>query len=242
MMSETANHTLSMTPAEKGADRPQQIPDEPITRQRIEEAGATMLYQGKSNKADLLETDLGYGPIVIKDFSKKSRWIRTLGRLQIRRECNIYRWLGPRPGVPQFYGRVDSYAMALEKLESVEICHAPGLPNDAERLFESFRGLIDSLHEQGFAHLDLRARKNVLCDAQGVVHVLDFGSAACLRPGGIAHRLLFGLLARIDDAAVLKYKQHLKIDHYTEQEAAAIKQMERWSVLWPFNRKKKHTS
>ena len=220
-------------------ENPRPMPKTPITRQQIEKAGCTILYQGKPNKADLLETDLGFGPVVIKDYANKSWWTRLLGRFQIRRECDIYQWIGPFEGIPKFFGRVDAHALAIEKIDGPELCQAPGLPEAAPQLYEKFRNLVDRLHAHGLLHMDLRARKNVRCTTDGQVRIIDFGTAGCLRPGGIAHRLFFNFFRHFDDMAVLKYKRHLGINHYTEAEQKALRRFNRIRWLWPFNRKKK---
>jgi serine/threonine protein kinase len=67
------------------------------------------------------------------------------------------------------------------------------------------------MHARGVAHLDLRHRSNVLLTADGTPVLIDFGSAVCLRPGGLAARLLLPLLARIDRGALGKWRAKLGV-------------------------------
>jgi serine/threonine protein kinase len=65
------------------------------------------------------------------------------------------------------------------------------------------------MHARGVAHLDLRHRSNVLLAADGSPVLIDFGSAVCLRPGGLAARLVLPLLARVDRGALRKWRAKL---------------------------------
>jgi hypothetical protein len=75
---------------------------------------------------------------------------------------------------------------------------------------DDLAGAIDGMHARGVAHLDLRHRSNVLADAAGRPVLIDFGSAVCLRPGGLVARLLLPLLAWIDRRALEKWRVRLE--------------------------------
>ncbi|HKQ62756.1 MAG TPA: hypothetical protein VJS92_15805 [Candidatus Polarisedimenticolaceae bacterium] len=195
-----------------------------------------VLKRGEAYKADLLLVDLDHGPTVVKDFHHKRTWVRLAGRLQVARECRAYRWLGTLSGVPRFYGRIDAHALAFEHLAGRPLGTAPDRAQGGSEKLRRLREVIDRLHARGLVHWDLRARENVLVDATGTIYVLDFASAMWLRPGGLAHRLLFGWMRRIDESAYLKWKQLLGAGPYTPEEQAFLRRFHAWRPLWPFRR------
>ncbi len=197
-----------------------------------------VLKAGGNGKADLLLVDLGEGPMVLKDFFAKPWWARALGRIQIRRECRAYRWLGPVSGVPVFVGQVDPLALALEKVDGEQLAFAANRFAEGEALLARLRALIDRLHDAGLVHHDLRGRENVLERPDGELVVLDLAGAVCLRPGSLVHRLLFRRLALTDEAAFLKWKALLTPGRLTPEEERFLQRFRIWRSLWPFNRKR----
>jgi hypothetical protein len=174
---------------------------------------------------------------VVKDFSGKGLWGRTIGRIQIAREARAYAWLGSLEGVPRFLGRIDPHALALGDVEGRQLAFARDLHSDGPAILSRLRALIDRMHERGLAHLDLRGRENVLVRPDGALVVVDLAGSVRLRPGGLAHRLLFRWLGRADEAAYLKWKLLLDPDGLTAEERAFLRRFRRVRSLWPFNRK-----
>ena len=96
------------------ATEPSRLP----RREELEGTRVVWLKQGGPTKADLSIVDLGKGSTVVKDFGNKAAWVRLIGRIQIARECRAYDWLGPMPGLPRLWGRIDAHALALEKIDA----------------------------------------------------------------------------------------------------------------------------
>lgn len=202
---------------------------------RGELAGAAMLYRGERNKADLLEIDLGDGPMVVKDFAAKTWWVRLLGRLQVWREHRAYGRLGGVPGVPRLAGRVDAHALAIEKIEGRQLGKASDRREDGSARLARLRAVLERIHGVGLVHWDLRARENVLITPAGELFVIDFASAVWLRPGGLAHRMLFPWLKRVDESALLKWKVVLEAGPLTDEERSFLERHRFWRSLWFFN-------
>ncbi len=196
-----------------------------------------VLKQGEPRKADLLIVGVGDGQVVVKDFAAKTAWVRALGRFQIRRECRAYGWLGPRPGLAEFLGRVDAHALALEKVEGEQLAFAESRFRQGERHIARLRALIDDLHASGVFHQDLRGRENVLIRPDGELVLLDLAGALCLKPGGIAYRCLRPLLRLSDESAFLKWKALLTPGRFTAAEERFLRRFRFWRSLWRFNRK-----
>jgi len=179
------------------------------------------------------------GSVIVKDFAGRGRWVRRLGRLQIRREVAAYRWLLGVPGIPAFVGRVDPLALAIERIDGERLAFAALLPEDGPRHVAELRTILDAIHARGVVHNDLRGRENVLLRRDGGLAVVDFASALRLRPGGIAHRLFFRRLVLADEAAFLKWKGLIAPGTYTPADEAFLRRFERWRSLWPFNPKRR---
>ena len=209
---------------------------------RAQLGAAEPFKPGGPTKVDLLTLDLGDGPMVIKDFGRKAWWVRLIGRVQIRREWQAYRWLGSVPGIPGLIGRIDPYALAVEKIDGQPL----GLSQDrfsreGGQCFLRLQAILERLHATGLVHWDLRAQDNVIIRPDGELYVVDLAAAFRLRPGGLPHRLLFGLLTGPDRSALLKWKKRLKAGPYTEEEQAFLRRHRLLRDLWIFNRRhRKH--
>ena len=222
-----------MTPS-----RPLNIPRSP-RRDEIGPGLREVLVSGVGAKADVLVVDVENRSVIVKDFARRGRWIRGLGRLQIRREAAAYDWLHGVTGVPAFVGRVDPLALAIERIDGVRLAFASLPPGDGPRHVAELRRILDAIHERGVIHNDLRGRENVLLRRDGGLAVIDFAGAMRLRPGGIAHRLFFRLLAVADEAAFLKWKGMIAPGSYTREDKTFLRRFERWRALWPFNLKRR---
>jgi serine/threonine protein kinase len=195
------------------------------------------LHAGGPTKADLSIVDLGEGPMVVKDFRDKAWWVRVIGRIQIAREARAYRWLGDHPGLPRFVGRIDAHAMAMELIDGEQATLALDRVSDRVAMHRRLTEIVESLHEAGMVHLDLRGRENVILGRNGELYVLDLASAVWTRPGGVPHRLFHRWLRLTDVAALLKWKRLLAAGAYTAEEEAFLERYRFWRALWPFNRK-----
>ena len=153
---------------------------------------------------------LGEQELVIKDFAPRSFLVRNLiGRWMIAREAKAYRALSGLPAVPRFYGCVDALALALEYRPGRRMSRRTYSALPAEFLDELEKAIRD-MHARGVAHLDLRHRTNVIADADNHPVLIDFGSAICLRPGGLAARIFLPLLAYFDLRALRKWQLRMR--------------------------------
>jgi serine/threonine protein kinase len=214
------------------------VPSRTPRRDEIESATVDVLLRGGPTKADLLVVDVGEGPMIVKDFAKKKRWVRHFGRLSISREYRAYRWLAGMKGIPALIGRVDPLAFAMEKIEGPRLWFAKDREERGADYVLELRALLDRIHARGLAHLDLRGRENILVRPAGGLAIVDFAGAVWFRTGTLGHRLLFPLLSRIDETAYLKWKERLTPGRLTPAEHALARRFDRLRPLWPFNRKR----
>lgn len=175
---------------------------------------------------------------MVKDFGGKHWPWSWMGRLQVARECRAYEWLRGEPGIPAFFGRIDPWALALEKVDGEMLAFAPTRFSQGERWIAELRRVVNRLHDAGVFHQDLRGRENVLLGPGGRLVLLDLAGSICLRPGGLAHRLLRPLLRISDESAFLKWKALLTPNRFTPEEERFLKRFRFWRSLWIFNRKR----
>jgi hypothetical protein len=182
---------------------------EGLSRANLAERTLRVLHRGASRNPDVLLARGDHGPVVVKDFAPRGRFVRAwLGPFLHRRELRAYRALAGHPSVPRLLGELDSLAFVVE--------YRPG-ERLSRRLRERVRAefvaelahAVGEMHRRGVVHLDLRHRSNVLVGEDGRPVLIDFASAVCLRPGGIAARLLLSRLARFDRRALEKWSERL---------------------------------
>ena len=183
--------------------------------------------------------DSAAGPLVVKDFRDKPGWVRLIGRLQIRRECRAYAWLGSIRGLPRFAGRVDAHALALELIDGEPLTRAALSRGGGVAAYARLREIVGRMHAAGVFHLDLRGRDNVLMTAAGEVVILDLAAALCLRQDRPLARLLSRWPRVTDEAALLKWKDLLGAGPFTAGEAAFLRRYRFWRALWVFNPKRR---
>jgi len=212
---------------------------EALTRAALERAPKRVLKPGGPTKADVSVAELGGVEVVVKDFAHKAWWVRWIGRLQIDRECGAYGWLGPTSGVPRLVGRIDRHALALEHIAGRQIAFCQDRFTRGPALFPRLQEVLRGIHAKGLVHFDLRGSENVLVTEDDALYVIDFAGAVWMRPGGLAHRLFFRRLRRVDESALLKWKGLLNAGPYTAEEQRFLRRYGFWRSLWPFNRKRK---
>jgi hypothetical protein len=209
----------------------------PPSREEFENAISTVLRSQRRCNADLFVVHTPAAAMVVKDFSGKSWWTRLLGRMQVAHECRAYEWLGDAPGVPYFYGRVDRYALAVEKAEVTQLTYAANRYTDGVRHLRNLTSVLKEFRSRGFIHLDLRGRRNVMLRPDGEILVLDLAGAVWLKPDGLWFRLLLPLIRANDRNTLFKWKVLLTPDRLTNREKASLRRFRRFQRIWFFNRK-----
>ncbi len=144
--------------------------------------------------------------MVVKDFAAKAWWVRLLGRPQIVHECKAYEWLEGVEGIPKFIGRIDRYALAIERIEATQLTYASNRYSAGSKHLAGLREVLDRFLERGFVHLDLRGRRNIMLRPDGRIVVLDLAGALWFRPGGFWHRIFDRLIAWNHENTLFKWK------------------------------------
>ena len=143
----------------------------------VDAAAKEFLTHGAPHKADVYVVDLGEGAMVVKDFRGRSWWRRLIGRREIAREYRAYSYLGPMPCFPGFLGRIDADALAVEKIDGIDLALVSDAATAREVYLEQLSEAMRRFTDLGFLHLDARSRKNVLVRSDGQVVFIDLAGS-----------------------------------------------------------------
>jgi len=182
----------------------------PPSRAEYERAPRSSLTRGAPFKADVVAVELEGRSLVVKDFAPRAWWRRVIGRLEIDRECRAYRYLGPVPWLPRFVGRLDAEALAVERIEGVELARSPERGARREHFLTQIRAALEHLAERGFLHLDARNNKNLLVRPDGTVVLIDLAGSFWIPPRRPGHRTLKRLAALYHEATLIKWEALLR--------------------------------
>ena len=175
-------------------------------REELDAAQKEYLTRGAPFKADVTIVDLGDGPMVVKDFSARSWWRRLIGRLEVGHECRAYSYLGTMPCFPEFIGRIDANALAVERIEGISLAKVSDIATRREEYLAQLRTEMERLTALGFLHLDARAYRNVLVRPDGRIVFIDLAGSSWVPPGRIGHRVFRSFLALYYEANIIKWE------------------------------------
>ncbi len=207
-----------------------------LTRKEAEKSIVSLIHKGRWSKADLFLINVKEQNFVLKDFSKKSLFIRLLGRLQIWRECRAYQAIQGIPGIPEFYKKVSPWSFVMEYVEGIRLVDYRGdIPS--RTLLERLKALVSAIHQSGVFHNDIRGRDNVIVDKGGRLMILDFAGAVYFKPGGILYKMLSPIFRWVDHSAYLKWKSEMTPEEMQEEEKRILQRFNFLRRFWIFNLK-----
>jgi len=180
-----------------------------LDRANLEERTLSVLNEGGWGNPDVILVEAEGGPVVVKDFAPRARWVqRWLGPWLLRREALAYRCLEGVDAVPRLIGSLDSAALVFEYRPGILLSRSLAGQLPAAFLPE-LSAAISEMHRRGVVHLDLRHRSNILADRHGRPVVLDFASALRFDCDTWWGRRSVALLGRLDRRALRKWQVRL---------------------------------
>jgi len=165
----------------------------------VSNQGTVLHYRG--NGLDLVvKTAMGRG-LVLKVRQKT-----------LLREFEAYRRMDGLRGVPECYGLLGGRYLVIEFIRGTPYRQA----NWADRAnwFRDFLEILQSMHQRGVSHGDLKSKSNILVTGDEKPCVIDFGTAFLHKPG--FHPLnnwFFEYGKLLDVNAWVKHKYH---GHYAD--------------------------
>ncbi|NLN76112.1 MAG: hypothetical protein GX139_07350 [Armatimonadetes bacterium] len=188
---------------------------ERLTKKYLRRAGGT--------RPDLRVVDMPDGKIVVKDYKHSDKLFRLLiGPILIHREAGALKILKGVSGVPQFIGKIDRYAFAMQYVPGTSLADDLDHP-PAQEFYDELRRVVDDIHSRGVAHCDLFSTGNIMYGDDDQPYVVDF-AASVFRGKGINPftRKLHSSFVSADRIAVLKAKKRLSPHLLTDKELEKV--------------------
>lgn len=189
------------------------------TREQLHACAQRYFKRGGATEPEVALVERDGQRAILKDYGRTPGWFgRCIAPILIWREASALLRLDAVPGVPQLYRRVDRRALLMAYLPAEPWARAR--PADAS--YQRLRELLDAMHAHGVAHCDLRSPSNILVDAEGRPHIVDF--VARVHRGNrwnLAWNWLFRRFCGADDSALIKLKQRFAPHLLSPEERAA---------------------
>ncbi|MEE8494869.1 MAG: RIO1 family regulatory kinase/ATPase [Xanthomonadales bacterium] len=160
----------------------------------VSNQGTVLHYQG--NGLDLIvKTAMGRG-LVLKARQKT-----------LLREFGAYRRMGGLCGVPECYGLLEGRYLVIEFIRGTPYRHANW--TDRDNWFRDFLKILQSIHERGVIHGDLKSKSNILVTEDEKPCVIDFGTTFLHKSGfHPVNNWFFEYGKRLDINAWVKHKYY----------------------------------
>ena len=104
-----------------------------------------------------------------------------LNRRMLRREYLIYERLAGVSGIPRCFGYCMGRYLVLENVDAQTL--RDGTISDRDGYFVEMLAIIETIHERGIAHGDLKRKENVLVTRDSRPCLIDFGVSVFRKPG-----------------------------------------------------------
>ena len=137
--------------------------------------------------------------VIVRDTAAAAPWLRSLGRLMLRREARALAYLEGIDGIPELLDAGDD--RLVRRFVIGEPMHV-ARPTDPA-YFAAAARLLRRLHAAGVVHNDLAKEPNLLVRTDGTPAIVDFQLAICQPKRG----RLFRLLGYEDLRHLLKHKR-----------------------------------
>jgi len=148
----------------------------------LNQSRCEILRQPSSTRPTLWVVEENGSRAVIKDFSKNGFLFRNIvGRFLIWREKKAYRKLKGVKGIPRYYHIIGGLAIVLEQISGRTI---EGLESEkplGEDFFKDLKEVVESFHERGLAHCDLKRAPNILIGDDNEPYIVDWSSSVSER-------------------------------------------------------------
>ncbi len=115
---------------------------------------------------------------VVKDFSPNGFLFRNIfGRFLIWRESRAYRKLHGIKGIPTLYRSIGGIALVMEEISGKNLESIKNTSELPGAFFRNLQSLIESIHDRGIAHCDLKRAPNILLGDDGMPYIVDWSAS-----------------------------------------------------------------
>ncbi|MDQ3812340.1 MAG: phosphotransferase [Armatimonadota bacterium] len=210
-----------------------QSPFVSLRRHDLQQFIARVVHQGRGYQSTVYLVEKDGQRAAVKDFINTPLLFRLfVAPLLLKREIKALRHLAGVPGVPQFYGRIDRYAFAMQYVEGTPIATF-SLGELPPEVFPRVQRVIDAIHAHGVAHCDLKRRSNLILTPEGEVFLIDFAAAVIgERPLHPFQNWLQKQMVEVDNKALPRLKKFVAPELLTEEDRHKLAHptfLEKWA-------------
>jgi predicted Ser/Thr protein kinase len=191
-----------------------------IKRSDIETHCVRVIHRGRGLQSSVYLVEKEGQRAAVKDFSavENKAFRRFVAPFLISREAKTLQALKGTPGVPEYFGKVDRHAFAMEYIEGTPVADFQEGELDPV-VFPRVQEVIDEIHRRGVSHGDLKRRSNLLVTPDKKVYLIDFAAATIgNRTGRFFSNWLQKKMAEIDDKSLAKIKKFAAPELLTEDD------------------------
>ena len=157
------------------------------------------------------------GDVVVKQ-PHRGGPLGAVWRSLLRREHAVYERLHGIAGIPRSFGLVGD-GLALEYVAGPSLREHEGELVDREAFFAKLKTTVETMHESGIAHGDLKRKNNIIVGAGEQPYIIDFGIAVRRSArNALFNRWVFDQLKQMDLNAWVKLKYRRRIDPEAERD------------------------
>jgi len=159
---------------------------------------------------------------IIKDFSSNKFFFRnTFGRFLVWREARAYKKLKYLKGVPALYRVIGGLALVIQEIPGIDLGKVENGKRPPDGFFNKLTELVDSFHQRGLVHCDLKRAANIILGKDGNPYVIDW-AAAIFRSRYRIHlfSLIYKRFMQDDYNAIVKQKLRFSPELVTPEERA----------------------
>lgn len=201
-----------------------------LARRDLESRIVRTIHAGKGLQASVYLVENEGELWAVKDYARAPLEFRGgVAPLLVARECRALRHLDGTAGVPNFHGKIDALAFAMQYIEGKPLDHFHKGEVPAP-IFTRIEATIAALHARGVAHGDLKRRSNVLVTPDEQIYLIDFAAAVVAR-GPLSTKLMRAL-AEIDEKSVPRLKRFVAPECLTDADKLKLANptsLEKWA-------------
>lgn len=179
-----------------------------LRRRDLAQVIERVIHSGRGYQSTVYLVNVEGARAAVKDFSASPRAFRRwVAPFLVRRETAVLQHLQGVHGVPKYFGRIDRLAFVMEYIEGTPLANFKEgeLPPE---VFETMQRTIDTIHQRGVSHGDLKRRSNLILTPNGEVFVVDFAAAIVgEKPLHPVRNWLQREVARVDNKSVPRLKK-----------------------------------
>ena len=209
------------------------LPPLKLSRRNLQQHIVSVVHCGKGYQSSVYLVEIDGRKFAVKDFLNTPFLFRAfVAPFLARREAKALKHLAGAPGVPQYLGRIDARAFAMEYISGTPIANF-GMGEIAPEVFPRIQEVIDGIHARGVSHGDLKRRSNLILTPDHQIYLVDFAAAVIgRRPLRPLLNWLQKQMELVDNKSLPRLKKFVAPELLTEDDKEKLNNptgLERWA-------------